>query len=649
MEHPYQSARAHVLTEKRFPVASKHADISREKSDNRYSTARQHGLSLGYNTFTTVPPPPADASNGAGKEARWLVDATTLTTTSSAPTGQNESDELRAAREAAQAALLLHDPSARFADRATALRAKLADLQLLTGECVRASVSVQRRHAALTVSGASASGVGCSSSFESAYARLDNAREAGNAARELSAKHWILSDEVGRAAHELDGAWRAAQSEGEAARKGALLRMAELANALQAEMEEAQLRLTDHVLMGTKEEAERMERTPGPDGDRLRELKRRQAQLEQRQRQQKAVLVGVARKAVAATTAQDGRMTTGLAELAAASQTRSQLEDETDRLEQTLREATGNKNPLNAPLAVGTSRRASDLAGPSGAVSVTTAGTAAASEGASVPMVTKTDDAPRDDVRAPRVVPDVDHSAPRSGGSKRVGAVFAAVAQKSDGHGEPVMDEPVPAVDEPVLAASAPEAARNDEPSTAVPDAPGISEPSPDLSAPILVRWPDSGTGLGNWAVHRKLVKVRGGSLGLSLARDDSLPTLLLGKRLVSLLEDPQTLSDDVGTCTMMLPGHTLKRGEQSISLGSGLLIAASSPSGVAAAHDLRVGDVLVSVNGTKVEGTVPAPLAALASASSKDEHMLQFVIARPTRDALASQTKLCGFCSAGS
>ena len=61
---------------------------------------------------------------------------------------------------------------------------------------------------------------------------------------------------------------------------------------------QVELRLTDHVLLGTREEAERMHAAEGPDGDELRTTKYEIEQLEVRQRKQKKVLVKVAKMAV---------------------------------------------------------------------------------------------------------------------------------------------------------------------------------------------------------------------------------------------------------------------------------------------------------------------------------------------------------------
>ena len=74
---------------------------------------------------------------------------------------------------------------------------------------------------------------------------------------------------------------------------------------MQRDLEDVQLRLTDHVLLGTDEEAERMAKAVGPDGERLRTLRREKAELTVRQRQQKAVLISVARRAVEATAKQE--------------------------------------------------------------------------------------------------------------------------------------------------------------------------------------------------------------------------------------------------------------------------------------------------------------------------------------------------------
>ena len=80
------------------------------------------------------------------------------------------------------------------------------------------------------------------------------------------------------------------------------------ARAWQAEIEAVELRVTDHVLLGTDEEAERMASASGPDGDRLRELCLRRSELAGRQRLQKALLVQVARRALIAHEAHNERI-----------------------------------------------------------------------------------------------------------------------------------------------------------------------------------------------------------------------------------------------------------------------------------------------------------------------------------------------------
>ena len=105
---------------------------------------------------------------------------------------------------------------------------------------------------------------------------------------------------------------------------------------MQASIEEVQLRLTDHVLMGTREEAERLRRAPGPGGDELRALIRKQEKLAERQLQQKALLVDVARKALVALSEQDWREHAAEATIANSARLRALLDDAIGALKTSL-------------------------------------------------------------------------------------------------------------------------------------------------------------------------------------------------------------------------------------------------------------------------------------------------------------------------
>ena len=77
---------------------------------------------------------------------------------------------------------------------------------------------------------------------------------------------------------------------------------------LQDRLASAELRLTDHALLGTDEETEKLAKTAGPGGELLRALYTDQQKLAERQIAQKGVLVQAARKSVATGEAHDASM-----------------------------------------------------------------------------------------------------------------------------------------------------------------------------------------------------------------------------------------------------------------------------------------------------------------------------------------------------
>ena len=296
-----------------------------------YDTAeiRSQGLSLGYNVFAdSISPPPRVAEDTFQAEPKWLVDPNTLKATVSSE--RDLSAEERARGNAAAARLLLFDPSFKFEVQNAAVQSTLRRLQDLDEEVAKMTIALVNA---------------LESDMAASQQRLDlQLTEA--AAR--SAAHKVLADQAARDASALNASWRQAHSEGEAARKAALGRMAELAEDMQASIEEVQLRLTDHVLMGTREEAERLRRAPGPGGDELRALIRKQEKLAERQLQQKALLVDVARKALVALSEQDWREHTAEATIANSARLRALLDDAIGALKTSLASATNA--PVSTPV-----------------------------------------------------------------------------------------------------------------------------------------------------------------------------------------------------------------------------------------------------------------------------------------------------------
>ena len=110
------------------------------------------------------------------------------------------------------------------------------------------------------------------------------AAEEGRAKAEVQS---LLRSDLYDVTSELADKWAALQREGEVARRAALEKMVAKGGDIQEQMIEVELRLTDHVLMGTAEEAERMLRAAGPDGAQLRSLRQEGDDLIERQRKQK--------------------------------------------------------------------------------------------------------------------------------------------------------------------------------------------------------------------------------------------------------------------------------------------------------------------------------------------------------------------------
>lgn len=89
-----------------------------------------------------------------------------------------------------------------------------------------------------------------------------------------------------------------------------------------------------------------MMRTPGPDGDQLRALRYEQKNLANRQRLQKAVLVQVARKAIAASESHEARMAKANKRIDTSTESRRGLVEATDALAAALTALTGKTTPF---------------------------------------------------------------------------------------------------------------------------------------------------------------------------------------------------------------------------------------------------------------------------------------------------------------
>ena len=253
-----------------------------KEAELEWTGAHSHGLGLGYNLFTAPPAPPSKAAP-VKPSSTWLVNAKTLKGRS---VGIRDADaEQAATRKRHETDLLLHNADDELIPETEALNKASAQLTSLNDEVLKVSQMLK--------------GVAPGT---------NEAKRLAATARDLAIDHKTLSDATLALAEQRDTMWRSVLARGSAARKTALGRMAELSSKMQADLEDVMLCLTDHVLLGTEEEAERMAKAPGPDGERLRELRRAQAELRVRQRQQKVVLVSLARRAVKATSTQDSRI-----------------------------------------------------------------------------------------------------------------------------------------------------------------------------------------------------------------------------------------------------------------------------------------------------------------------------------------------------
>ncbi|KOO36465.1 hypothetical protein Ctob_014425, partial [Chrysochromulina tobinii] len=311
-----------------------------------WSEARSHGIRLGYNFYQSTPPP-----HGAEEEAprvKWHVDPSTLGTVSLGHALLTPAAREKCAR--IERAMLRYDADTLLATESGVLATALAQLEKHDARLVRAFTALQsvgglsdnERHAlqsALQSVHTSQRHVGPTRmSVQSTHAinvshvgstppslSHDESSQTGptgkqtkahlpivgalntapksrqsvlDTARALLKEHAAVHQATMMLVDRWDVAWRAIMAEAEGVRKAALHRMMEAATMVHAEMEEVELRLTDHVLLNISEEAERMSKAVGPDGDRLRDLRAQARLLQQKQFKQKAVLVSVAKRAL---------------------------------------------------------------------------------------------------------------------------------------------------------------------------------------------------------------------------------------------------------------------------------------------------------------------------------------------------------------
>eukprot|EP00326_Haptolina_ericina_P027284 CAMPEP_0181183484 /NCGR_PEP_ID=MMETSP1096-20121128/8452_1 /TAXON_ID=156174 ORGANISM="Chrysochromulina ericina, Strain CCMP281" /NCGR_SAMPLE_ID=MMETSP1096 /ASSEMBLY_ACC=CAM_ASM_000453 /LENGTH=547 /DNA_ID=CAMNT_0023272171 /DNA_START=1 /DNA_END=1645 /DNA_ORIENTATION=+ len=258
-----------------------------------YAAAREHGLSQGYHLFRTPPPPAAIATN----KSAWYVNSATLKS-AHGPAAYTLSAQQLQKRKAHVKALMRCDPANELKEQKKAVRRGVDALDEVDATLPGDAEALASATQALTYELEKYLETKDYRIKESLIAGLplhEAAAEEGRAKAEVQS---LLRSDLYDVTSELADKWAALQREGEVARRAALEKMVAKGGDIQEQMIEVELRLTDHVLMGTAEEAERMLRAAGPDGAQLRSLRQEGDDLIERQRKQKAVLVSVARKAL---------------------------------------------------------------------------------------------------------------------------------------------------------------------------------------------------------------------------------------------------------------------------------------------------------------------------------------------------------------
>lgn len=235
VQSEYHSARVRAFVDQGGALTSRGAFGDGVGEELDYTVVRSTGLPLGYNLFTTPPVPPLRSEGPAPllpSSASWYVDVKTLEAGDAAAQLTGLPGKQRAKRQRDAQLVMRHNPTTLLVSEVKALNEAASRLAKLDKSVAESSTNVS------TVKDALAS---------DAPKALETAVAVGNKAREAVALHKKSSAEVMQQVTHLDTTWRGLQEEGQKARKGALGRMSEIKDALQSELEEIELRLTDHV------------------------------------------------------------------------------------------------------------------------------------------------------------------------------------------------------------------------------------------------------------------------------------------------------------------------------------------------------------------------------------------------------------------
>jgi len=556
LEQPYSSRRLQALEE---------AEL--QPPGSKYVAARQHGLALGYNIFKAAPPPPLDPQP---PQSAFLVDTETLQVVPTPYGASKDGDpEMRARRMAAERSILLHDPTEDLYIEHRALTQTGTKLGRLDMQLALARTGIVGARMALT------NGEGSTS----------EARQQAENARALATEHAAIQDVNTELIEQYDKAWLMALAAGEAARKAALIRMVEQSDSLHVQMQDVQLRLTDHVLLGVEEEAERMAKAEGPDGDRLRELRRALQVLAEKQTLQKAVLVNIARKAVVAKEGHNVKMEKYVAEALVSSNSREQLIGEEDLLQHVLQESTGAVSPGRLHLKTRTPQ-------------------------VGLPVV----------VHSPGKHADADAIAAATSSAAAAAAADAAEAANAAN---------VSGCDPDVEMISA----TTQPPGPQVAFASGVENEvaaDADLTPYLVVRAPTSKLGAKAWHVLQQSLTASSSGLGLTLARDDTLPYLLLSSKAVKKLH-----TGEVAATKLTTGKKRLSKGTKRLPLCSSLIVTGVQ-AGSAVAGVIQESDVLVEMNNVPLgDGAALTRLTA--------GQKVTFLIARPTITAGSARASFRG------
>jgi len=338
---------AHPFASPRVPLAS---ELDLANQDLSYAAARDHGISQGYHLFRSPPPPTEEPAPKTG----WYVNAVTLHS-GHAPGVEALGEEQQLKRKRHVKALMRYDPSGELKEQKKAVRRALAALDEVDATLPGDTAAIKAATDALQndLRHHKSSGSRDTKLKQALVGGLPLHEAANEEARAKGEVQSLLRSDLYDVTSELADKWAVLQGGGEAARRVALERMRDKSQELHEQMVEVELRLTDHVLLGTVEEAERMLRAPGPDGALLRSLRRQEDALFTKQRQQKAVLVAVARKALETDTLHREEIASYGRRLLAADNTHEELVDAADQLKEaciSVREAVGIAGSAAKPM-----------------------------------------------------------------------------------------------------------------------------------------------------------------------------------------------------------------------------------------------------------------------------------------------------------